>query len=677
MASWEDAELWRSRGFRVFPIKEDEKDVPLVAYTYAASDDFATVLQYWNNHPNANIGVALGRGVLVLDVDVKNGKPGNAEFLKLGCPLDTLMVQTPSGGYHCYYQATQDYGNAALAPGVDVRSHHGITLAPGSLAKTGVYTLINDAPIAPLPRHVEMMLKPPSERKTAATIAPDFDAEASAARAAIWLQGEAPRAVQGELGDDTTYGVCCALVRDFGLSQGKALELLQEHYNPRCVPPWDIAELELKLGNAEEYAKGVLGAKTPEAYFGKVQLPAISAISVTSYKPLTSKDNLPACVDEAELAFPEVGNFGNYLPPSERIKTEWVINNFIVRGLLNAIIAPGGVGKSNLALYAAFCIASGHPFAKGFEVRLPGRVVLLNMEDSRSKLSANLEAMCHKYGRSIDKTIKNINFITEQDFPFKLTLDSKGKMNEAHLGLLLRKFLNYEVVAGIFDPFVDIHHVAEQDNTAMSGVMAMLRQFAAATKAGVLFLHHSSKSGLNRPVRHGDAEVSRGAAAIVNATRHAFTLFPLSIEESNERGLGEEDRNRYVRLDLAKTNEAPDLPPLYFHRDVIRQMDGTTIPVFEPHSWECREGEDSETLARLIHKMMIEQGSGTVRLTDLIERWRSEDMLREKMSKDAVTSTVNTLYRRRNAFEYSEGLGKNHKFYRGKEGKYVIFSTVQ
>jgi hypothetical protein len=60
-------------GRRVFPIKPKDK-VPLVAGGFkAASAAVETVLEWWKRWPDAGIGFPTGGGVLVVDVDPRNG----------------------------------------------------------------------------------------------------------------------------------------------------------------------------------------------------------------------------------------------------------------------------------------------------------------------------------------------------------------------------------------------------------------------------------------------------------------------------------------------------------------------------------------------------------------------------------------------------------------------------
>ncbi|PIS10377.1 MAG: hypothetical protein COT73_09685 [Bdellovibrio sp. CG10_big_fil_rev_8_21_14_0_10_47_8] len=71
----------------------------------------------------------------------------------------------------------------------------------------------------------------------------------------LFLKNYLP-AVEGNAGDLLTYQLCCRVVRDFGLSKNEALELLLEHWNPRCQPPWEVDALNEKLENALAYGNG-------------------------------------------------------------------------------------------------------------------------------------------------------------------------------------------------------------------------------------------------------------------------------------------------------------------------------------------------------------------------------------------------------------------------------------
>jgi hypothetical protein len=52
----------------------------------------------------------------------------------------------------------------------------------------------------------------------------------------------------------------CRAIRDFGLSESEAFEVLRE-WNQRCVPPWSDRDLLAKLHGALRYGNGAIGSK--------------------------------------------------------------------------------------------------------------------------------------------------------------------------------------------------------------------------------------------------------------------------------------------------------------------------------------------------------------------------------------------------------------------------------
>src|SRR5207244_3379828 len=74
-------------------------------------------------------------------------------------------------------------------------------------------------------------------------------------------------AIEGKSGDATTLKVAMSL-RDNGISEPRAVELMNEYYNGRCEPAWEIEALTTKVRNAYAYASmSQIGGKTAEADF--------------------------------------------------------------------------------------------------------------------------------------------------------------------------------------------------------------------------------------------------------------------------------------------------------------------------------------------------------------------------------------------------------------------------
>ena len=270
----EAALAWARRGFRVFPLQVDSK-LPLeMSWTLHATRDEAVIRGWWIDpvlgcERDYNVA-SLTTDWIVADIDVKDGKPGLETMARLGLAFDTLCVRTPSNGFHTYYRGLREpTGQSPLGLGIDIRSHQGYVVAPGSTIDGVPYVVEIDQPVLEFPEHLRQLLKVPRRRTDVVPADVDLDAPETVEIVAHWLLHDAQPAVEGENGDDTTYRVCCR-IRDFGISESQALDLFLDEYNPRCLPEWSVDEARLKIENAYRYATGAAGASSPMAAFGHV-----------------------------------------------------------------------------------------------------------------------------------------------------------------------------------------------------------------------------------------------------------------------------------------------------------------------------------------------------------------------------------------------------------------------
>ncbi len=129
----------------VFPLIERDKR-PMYAGGYKiATTDPAQINQWWNAHPEANLGLDCGRsGIIVFDLDGQEGiENWNALQTQLAAAIpdhQTAAARTGSGnGYHYYYRlpAGVDIRNSAgkLAKGIDVRACGGYVVLPPSITE--------------------------------------------------------------------------------------------------------------------------------------------------------------------------------------------------------------------------------------------------------------------------------------------------------------------------------------------------------------------------------------------------------------------------------------------------------------------------------------------------------------------------------------------------------------
>jgi hypothetical protein len=107
-----------------------------------ATRDETQICEWWIDNPDALIGMPTGpaSGMVVLDVDVKNGIWGFDTLAELGFAIlpDTPMVHTPSGGLHVYFRApekelrnTVGKRGRGIGPGLDWRGAGGYVILPG------------------------------------------------------------------------------------------------------------------------------------------------------------------------------------------------------------------------------------------------------------------------------------------------------------------------------------------------------------------------------------------------------------------------------------------------------------------------------------------------------------------------------------------------------------------
>src|SRR5262249_6293190 len=99
--------------------------------------DAAVITETWTKYPAADIGLALPRGVLVVDVDIAKGKRGRDDFVRLfGCApeeMETAVATTARGGWHVYlrFDLSLELVQRSITQSVDTRvGGKGYVIAP-------------------------------------------------------------------------------------------------------------------------------------------------------------------------------------------------------------------------------------------------------------------------------------------------------------------------------------------------------------------------------------------------------------------------------------------------------------------------------------------------------------------------------------------------------------------
>jgi hypothetical protein len=279
----------------VFPIKAGAKYPPCFDDNLAlASNDLAKLKEWDANYHGSNWGVALKRSRLIVpDVDIRAGKIGGDTLNDLetrhGRLPNTLTVRSPSGGRHYYFTETNivKHQMRVSAFGPDVDSTNYVLLPGCRLTTGGAYTIINDAPIAPAPDWLAEYLRESDDTEVEQIPQVELEQDANMAWAIQFLTHDAKPSVQGRNGEFALLMAAAAL-KDHGISQRTAIELLDKHYNVegRCDPPWNVSDgpiadrLDIKVENAWRYLTQVRpGARTAQADFADDPPPAAAELA--------------------------------------------------------------------------------------------------------------------------------------------------------------------------------------------------------------------------------------------------------------------------------------------------------------------------------------------------------------------------------------------------------------
>ena len=241
--------LWyaEQKGWAVFPLAPNSK-LP-IKDTHGhlmASRDPSIIRQWWANWPDANIGCFCKRsGLLVCDLDVKDGHDGPGEWarLKAECGFSddgALENLTPSGGTHKVFSANGariSSSQSTLADGIDIKADTGYILLPPSKTPQGQYTWEASAHPADM---------------TPAPLPPELETLLVSKRAEPF---ELPERIPSGNRNDTLFRLGCSY-RSKEMNESEILAALQAVNTSRCDPPLGDGDLQTIAHSVARYERG-------------------------------------------------------------------------------------------------------------------------------------------------------------------------------------------------------------------------------------------------------------------------------------------------------------------------------------------------------------------------------------------------------------------------------------
>jgi len=435
------------KGWPILPVKTDK--TPFTEHgVHDATTNPTEIEEWWSKWPNANIGFAVGEvDMMALDLD-----PGHDMKVLEGnvgpIPETPLQARTPRGGFHKYLRLKRHekvaMSASKLAPHVDVRSFNSYTLLPPSRTKDGEYTWESQGkPSFRTDQMVKACNAPKERHEDYDTWIIEADLPENIDLAIKWLTEEADIAVEGQGGDHMAYKTGAAM-KSFGLSMATAQELMWDHWNLRCSPPWkpsDIDHFNQKVVNAYAYNNSPPGNLTQayrDAEVSALFEPVVRLVCnkgenlerealnqprekelaelAKAHEPPTLFKVMQAALGNDVASFPAIPLY-NLDELADLPDPEWDMELLIGRGKMGMIVGKWGDYKTFISLSIAVSLAGQLPWpavadggCKQYKVPKALRVLYIAAEGGAADYNKRIGAE-KENRKEVDLESVNGNFV--------------------------------------------------------------------------------------------------------------------------------------------------------------------------------------------------------------------------------------------------------------------------
>jgi hypothetical protein len=272
----------------------------------------------------------------------------------------------------------------------------------------------------------------------------------------------------------------------------------------------------------------------------------------------------------------DVGDDPGPIPPRG-----WLLATQFCREFLSLLVAPGGTGKTALRYLQAIDLAREIPAGTkmptqtitGFWKFQRCKVLIVGLEDGRNEMNRRLAgALMH---HRIDRAEVKGHLFCWSPKGMKLAEMKGGSRQIGELERQLRGQIERRGIDLILvDPLVKAHAMDENDNAGMDFVCELLTKLSIEYDIAIDTAQHTRKGTLAA----GDSDNGRGASAVRDAGRLAYTLATMTEDEAKTFGVPEGERRFYVRLDSAKVNIMPPAEKATWFKLVgVKLGNGTTL----------------------------------------------------------------------------------------------------
>ena len=668
-----------------------------------ATLDPARIARELGGASRLNYGIAFGpaAGCFALDVD-EGGAFTIATFEPELGPLPvTWRIKTQSGNYQDLFDWPSDGGapirnRGRFAPGLDVRGAGGQSVGPGSEyhdPDTGEVRTwewvpgrapwqIDRQPMPPawlgLIRYHAERQPGPAPRRPAPPQAKNR-LEAFAAKVMDDKLAALASAPHGE--QEAKLGAAAlkagSLVASGWISRSYCEQAIVATLLgcPNYVPgdPWTYNVATYKVGRGIE--KGLSSPEPNPAWVAEIEArerpPASHLTAIPGGKANGSAPPASDAPPEAAEGPDERLKLAAHVwkTPAQMPTRKWLYGKHYIRRYVSATIAPTGTGKSILALTEACAMASGKDLL-GVPCATRRKVGYWNGEDPLEETERRVMAICKHHDLTPEDLAGHLFLGSGRQTEIVMArIQARGavEVDMAMVADVIHTVRAWALDVLIIDPLVSSHRVPESDNMAMDLVAKTWGRITEACDIAVELVHHPRKTGGQEVT----VEDSRGAGALVSATRSARVLNQMSEEEARSAGVSANRRFAYFRSDIGVPNLAAHPDHSTWFRFISVDLEnggpdeglGDSVGVVTPWKWPnalegvtpqqvlqvqqqvaagiWRENPQAEDwVGRAVAEVLdldVEDDAARARIRSLLKTWRDNSLLEVAQKVDAKT----------------------------------------
>ena len=500
----EAALKYASFGWYVFPCIGKEPLGTTHGFLSATRDE-KVIRFWWENHPERNIAIATGTdfsGLVVIDIDDKNGKCGSAVLrdweLEHGELPETVTAISGSGGTHYYYYTSKPIKSKQdIMEGIDIRANGGYIIAPPSIhPDTGrpyMWEGETDEDHAFMCANVTDAMMPLLNlpgRSQAASIG-------ASCTEGVPDKFELPDQIGKGSRVDTLFRYTCSLMQKID-DRAEIEAIVRQTNDERCNPPLSDDELRKEVFPALK------------RYQTQAEKNASTGIIIGGNAPMDQPEN-PITDLPGMISLADVWDHPPELAPE-------LIDGVLRVGHKMIISGPSKAGKSFLMIELAFALAEGMNWLGNHCAQ--SKVLYCNMEIDGASFIRRVQKVYAAHGMNHGIHPKNFTIWNLRGSAAPITILAP-KIIDAIKGK------GYKAV--IIDPLYKVMSGDENSNGDTAEMLKGFDRIAEETGASVIYSHHFAKGhGGDRSVidrGSGAGVFARDPDAIVTLTQVDYEDF--------------------------------------------------------------------------------------------------------------------------------------------------------